>query len=159
MIKHKIRSSAGNSGGAFLGYTLEILRKEPVPEVARAIQRTTQVLGQIRDYCAVHQVPFVLCSFPRSYQIYQEEFVRRLKQSSVAPDDFSANALGERIKLACDQLGVHHVGVKARFDQAREAGIELDKLFIQNDGHWNRQGHRLAAEAILPELMGVIGKH
>lgn len=167
MIRHSklarlayiLRTTPQTTNRPFLGYTLEILRKKPVPQVTQAIQRTTEVLREIRDYCAAHQVPFVLASFPRSYQIYQEEFVERLKQSGESPDDFSADILSERIKSICDQLGVQRVPVEARFQRARKAGIKRDELFIENDGHWKREGHMLASEVLLPELIGVIRKH
>jgi lysophospholipase L1-like esterase len=138
--------------GVFLGYTLEILRNQPVPEVTRAIETTKATLGQIRDYCTERQIAFQVVSFPRSYQIYQDEFLARLKETGASPDDFSTEILSQRIRSMCDELDVPYTSVKGPFDAARDEGVKRDTLFIVDDGHWTSRGHELAAAAMTPPI-------
>jgi hypothetical protein len=148
-LRSRLRSTPNEQSRAFLGYMLEILRKEPTPEIVKAIDQTKAVLGQIRDYCVERQIAFQIVSFPRSYQVFEQEFLDRLRSSGASPDDFSTAILSERIKAICDELGVPHAGVQAPFNAARDAGASRDELYIKNDGHWTVRGHQLAAGAML----------
>ncbi len=131
---------------------LEIFRKEPAPEVVEAVQRTKATLGQMRDFCEARQIAFQVVSFPRSYQIFKDEFFERLQATGVSRDDFSTEILSERIRSICDELAMPYASVQASFDAARDAGIERDALFIRNDGHWTHGGHKLTAQEMLPAI-------
>jgi hypothetical protein len=148
-LRSSLRPAPNEQSRAFLGYMLEILRKEPAPEIVEAIGQTKTVLGQIRDYCAERKIAFQIVSFPRSYQVFEQEFLDRLRSSGASPEDFSTSILSERIKAICDELAVPHAGVQAPFDAARDAGASRDELYIPNDGHWTVRGHELAAGAML----------
>jgi lysophospholipase L1-like esterase len=152
-----MRGPSARKRGVFLGYTLEVLRKQPAPEVTEAIEKTKRVLGQIKDYCGEQKIAFQIVSFPRSYQIYEEEFLARLKETGVSPADFSAEILSERIRAMCDELAVNYTSVKGPFDAARAEGVERDTLFIVDDGHWTARGHELAAAAMAPAIGRAIG--
>jgi hypothetical protein len=155
-VRRQFTAKTPRERGVFRGYTLEVMRKEPLPEVAASIQKTKEVIGEMARFCDERHLAFQVFSFPRSFQIYQAEFSERLRTTGASPDDFSPEVLSTRVRAICDELAVPHASVQSPFDAARQAGVARDTLFIRNDGHWSRQGHEMAARAMLPITESVI---
>jgi lysophospholipase L1-like esterase len=90
--------------------------------------------------CRACRVPLVVFGVPCAYA----------SGSSLPPDDGSQDR--DLAKLASVH-GFKVVSVERAFREAQSAGRNV---IIPDDGHWNADGHRVAADALAPELAALL---
>lgn len=100
---------------------------------------------------AAAQVPMVVLVIPDEFQVDAALRGAVAERFGLALDAYDIDAPQHRIAAVCAELGLPLVDPLPEMRRRTEAG---ERLYLENDSHWNAAGNRLAAERLaeLPEL-------
>jgi hypothetical protein len=108
---------------------------------------------KIRQYCAEHDITFVLSLYPWAHQISETEWTPGrsafMPEGSVA-SDVSAN----RIR---DYAAGHGVPLADAYPEFR-ASLGGEPLYFSHDMHWTPAGNKVMARALDKSLKDLFGK-
>jgi hypothetical protein len=104
---------------------------------------TLAALARARQLCEQQQARLVvLCSATKEYT-YQDDVVDRIEGGLRQRQDPGWH--WRRIEEFCQDQGIECLVLGPGFRQRARAG---EQLYFPTDGHWNRQGHALAASLL-----------
>lgn len=134
-----------------------LLRRVPDDRVRTGWEMTSQLLKKMRQVAGTINAPVAVALLPLSVQVYQENLDAFLASNGLKEADIDLFKPQETMKVIGAQIGVSIIDLYPIFrDTKADCRCEL---FVQNDGHWNKLGHRIAAEEAARGLLdaGLIG--
>ena len=120
----------------------------------RAWKLTERILMQFRAEVSSNGARLVVVSIPASSQIYRDQFERLREQAgtgSQMEDDFP----DQQLATICRRSRIPYLSLLPSFRAAapdRDSRIVRQWLFLGGAGHFNKDGHDLAAAAIIKWL-------
>jgi hypothetical protein len=88
---------------------------------------------------------------PAQLQIYDRLKQKFKKQFSIEDELLDFNKPNEAMLNICKKEGIETLDLLPKFKEYSENNNE--KLYFEIDGHWNRNGHLLAAECIYEKIV------
>ena len=104
-------------------------------------------LDQIVALCRDHQAKLILMVTPWEYQVSGDPVMRRQFRGPYPRKNRLERLLAERYGSSPD---VQFVPMTSRFRERTAAGSEL---YLNNNIHWNNDGHALVAEILHPHVV------
>lgn len=137
-------------GGDVFPVEVQFYLDPPPPPVRNAWQVTFALLGEMDSAVRRLNARLVVILIPSRAQVYPEWWRRVLTRYSLS--DKSADALLPTRTAAkfLEENGIAYLDLLPEFRRLAEAGHHL---YFDLDGHWNREGHRVAAVAIREYLL------
>ena len=126
----------------------EIYLKVSTPSFDYHWNRTLTTLNAMRNFLKAQGVSLVLVLLPAQEQVdtgLQRELMGAL---GTQPDHYDFEKPQRLLKAWCEQQDIMVIDLLPAFQ--REA--DPSALYFENDIHWNKKGHALAARQILPVL-------
>ena len=117
------------------------------PEVKRMEEMMFEHLDQIVALCRDHQAKLILTATPWEYQVSGDPVMRRQFRGPYPRTNRLERLLAERYGSSPD---VQFVPMTSRFRERTAAGSEL---YLNNNIHWNNDGHALVAEILRPHVV------
>ena len=112
---------------------------------------TEDLVLATRDEARAEDACFAVIVVPSHYQVDRiwEEYLPEV----LATNDYEWNrtAVSERLSKLLSMQGIPFLDLTPLFRERANSGGE--DLYLLNDGHWNVDGHKLAAEAIYPWIL------
>jgi lysophospholipase L1-like esterase len=150
IVKLGLRRAAGNAPAQGLeeaevdsGYWF----LQPMPDrFARGLEYTGLLLARMREESAERGIPIIVYFIPTREQVESERW-ERLKRSGGFNDEDRSRPQ-QLLTAIAGRLGIESVDPLPRFLDASPS----TPLYYRVDAHWRSEGHRLAAEALLPSL-------
>lgn len=145
----------GNRAADDLGF-FEIYRREPRPDWAEAWGVTEDLLLATRDLAAGAGADFAVVLVPAAWDVHRptwEEVVGRIPELGRA--DVDVGLPSRRLSAFLGRNGIPVIDLFPAFGRETAAGRTLH---IRGDNHWSVDGHRLAAETIVPEVLRLLGR-
>jgi hypothetical protein len=133
-------------------HVLQLLQRSEPPSIARGWDLTRRLVIGIRDESARVGARTTVVLLPLSLQIYPERLKGWLAANGVTADTIALERPQERMR----EIGiVSEVEIIDLLPAFRQGYVESGRsLHLEQDGHWNPEGHRLAAEVVAGELIG-----
>ncbi len=112
------------------------------------LKRVGSILAEARDVCRANGVELVVAFVPAKLRIYRD--LCRFAPGSPCPA-WPSDDLPDDVRRLVGGLGpdVGYVDLTPALHTAAEAG---EIVYLPDDPHWAEAGHRVAAEALAPEL-------
>ncbi|WP_337175010.1 SGNH/GDSL hydrolase family protein [Paludisphaera sp.] len=112
------------------------------------MKRVAAILAEARDVCRANGVELVVAFVPAKLRIYRD--LCRFAPDSPCPD-WPTDDLPDDMRRVVEGLGpdVGYVDLTPALRAAAESG---EIVYLPDDPHWAEAGHRVAAEALAPEL-------
>lgn len=127
---------------------------EPAPaRIETAHERLFQVLTEMRELCAAHEIELLVTLFPQRFQVQPRDWQAAVHAYGLRPECFDLAAPNRRLMDFCRRAGLLCLDPTA--DLARRFGRTGDSLYLpRGDMHWNARGHRALADAIEDVVLG-----
>jgi len=108
----------------------------------KAFLFTSQVLQEMQEYCQKRDIKILLVFIPHKSQVHPDKF---------KPTMFSHyfNGLDRFLDETCRRNKITYLNLLPAFKCSAARG---EQLYFNIDGHWNSNGHRLAAELIFEKF-------
>jgi hypothetical protein len=121
------------------------------PARKEAWEITERLIVQMRDEVRGKGAKFLVVSVTGGLEVHPDPSVRRLFMDHIGVKDLDYPH--ERVKALGERQGFPVVNLAPVFRQRAERhGVFLHGFDGKGRGHWNSEGHRLAAEIIAPNL-------
>lgn len=127
---------------------LGIYLKEPPPPVASAFDRLERTLSAYAAATRERGSGLLVVLFPQRFEVQPEDWAATVQAYGLAPAAFDLEAPGRRLTAYCAASGIPCLDLSGplREEHARTGR----SLYLPGgDMHWNAEGHRAAAAALL----------
>ena len=134
-----------------------LLRRMPDDRIRMGWEMTTQLLEKLKQTADSVNARVAVALLPLSVQVYQESLNSFLASNGLKEADIDLFKPQEAMKVIGEDVGVSIIDLYPVFRDTKAAC--RCELFVQNDGHWNKLGHQIAAEEAARGLLhaGLIG--
>jgi len=116
------------------------------PEVQRGWELAQEVILKAQSLAEEEGADFVVLLFPFKEQVYWHVVSRFIDE---VDQDFIDRPI-ELAKQFCEENGIRYLDLTPGF---REHALQGEQLYFREDGHWNEEGNRLAADLIYDYLV------
>ena len=108
----------------------------------KAFSLTVHLLQEIKEFCQEREIKILLVFIPHKSQVHPDKF---------KPSMFSHyySGLDTFLGETCQKNEIAYLNLLPRFKLSATQG---EQLYFNIDGHWNSDGHKLAAELIFEKL-------
>lgn len=139
-------------GGRQLASHVVQLFTTPTPEkIARGAELTDLLLHEVKVKSEAAGAKMAVVFLPLKYQLSDSVWNDFVKVSQVPADSLDINHPQALIRPAVDSLGVPLVDLLPAFRSW--VADSTGQLYLEWDGHWNENGHRLAASTVVSGLL------
>lgn len=130
-----------------------VLKQVYDPSIVEAWVITEALLRLLRDEVAAAGAQLVIYYVPGNYRVDPEVWAMASKRYGFSEEGWSAMRAERELGGICARLGIRLIDPSDRFvAEAKRLAAQGDHLFFPMDGHWNRNGHRLAGEVLTDYL-------
>jgi hypothetical protein len=151
MRKYRHLSGIRQAGRQLDVHVLRLLEKDESASMRKGWELTQGLVGGIRDEGARVGARTTVMLIPLSLQIYGDVRQRWLDANGVAADRLALERPQERMREIGAVLNVETVDLLPAFRKSVQHNGR--SLHLARDGHWNPEGHRLAAAVVADELV------
>lgn len=116
---------------------------------AKGWEITRGSLKDIKRICLENSVVLFVVLIPSKEEVYSDYIAEKLDFTGEEKNKILAHYLNA--KEFCGENGVESIDLLPEFKKRANAG---EKLYFTHDGHWNKEGHLLAASIVYNYLNG-----
>ncbi len=132
----------------------EIYRRAHGPEIDKAWLVTDALFERLRQKAQSAGSELLVFHAPIQSTIYSEEWSRMAKNYGFSQEEWSAEQASMELERRLRRLGIPSVDpIPSMRERAKELQKDGERLYFRFDGHWNRNGNRLAGE-LLADYIG-----
>lgn len=148
----KTASRIGQDGG--LPIDLQIFAPPGVYSSGeRAYELSFYILEGMKKASAERNIGLFVFSIPADFQVKRERWDNLGKQYGAGVAALDPYLPGARLKEFSNNIGFEYLDLLPDFMRADGAGQEI---YFRYDGHWNSDGHALAARSVAKEILPMI---
>lgn len=153
LLQHARTNVSPPSPGSKPSLPPELLayRRSAPPELENAWRLTEALLAALQKATGGRLSVFYV---PTVAAVYDESW-RQTKQVFAMDDDWDIHLPEARLREICARQTIPFLSPTALF---RERAAKGETLYFMQDGHWNRDGHRLVAEILAGSLISSTSK-
>ncbi len=134
----------------------QILARQDSPEVEYAWTLTTRLLQRLRDSVSAAGARLLVFYIPSVYALDDQVWSVTSKRYGLEQGQWDVRKPEIRLGNVCRTLGVPFWSLGDAFrSRAQEMRVRPSFFYHIEDGHWNRNGHAQAAQAIFDSLASV----
>jgi hypothetical protein len=138
-------------GQALNTHVIELFKVPPPDHIERGFELTERLLERMQVVADGVGAPVALVVLPLVYQLSDNAFANFVQTSTVPSNEMSIGLPQETIQAAAERLGMPMIDLLPAFRRWTETRSE--PLYIEWDGHWNEEGHRLATQVVSEALL------
>ncbi len=120
------------------------------PKIQECYDITKQHLIKIKNLTSKYNTKLIMTLIPREPQTVKEKEEELIDWYDNFPEfnpkKFDLNLINKKMSNICKEIGLDCLDFSLRFKEDSSRDLYL------NDGHWNKSGHKLAAETIAKYL-------
>ena len=149
--KYWYRRDIQNSGRLLNHHVANLLSGADTENMARGWQLTFEELRAIKTEGAGIGAEMAVVLIPLSLQLSNDKMVKLVAQNNISRQDTSYRRPQDMMIKFGTTEGLETIDMLPTFREWEEKRHE--QLYLEADGHWNSNGHRLAADQIASELL------
>ncbi|MFQ5924234.1 MAG: hypothetical protein ACE5M4_15465, partial [Anaerolineales bacterium] len=124
-------------------------KTDSTPEVVESWQTTKALLRRMKHLTEESKAALVAFYIPSRGSIYQDEWEATRSKYGLTADEWDMLEVARNLLKICAEESIACIDPSERFVSAGEQLAEDgERLYYEIDGHWNPNGHRLAAEML-----------
>jgi hypothetical protein len=131
-------------------HVASLIRRESDERTNTGWEVTRKLLDRMRDVAHAGDAQTAVFVIPLAIQLADAPLERFLADRGISADAIELDRPQRVVAEWGARTGVAVIDLLADFRAATQSG---DELYIPLDGHWNRDGHALAAEVVARELV------
>ena len=136
-------------GGLYIPEFLEVGKKQPTVEVQKAWRVTEAIMRRLKDEVRSIGSRLLVFYIPHQAAIYDEKWRATIRKYGISDEHWSLHQVGFQLSAICDKNNIDFIDPTKRFQLTADSLDEKsERLYFEQDGHWNVSGHRLAGEIL-----------
>ena len=148
LIAERHRTESRELSSKKLSGHLSLCTSNPERIFSENYKLTKKLIAVIAEYCRAREIDFMLVCCDLHYHPDLEREYKKIDPT------FDPNFFEDDLKEYARSINIEYLGLQRIFEQAsREVGLSYH---WRSDGHWNYQGHRLVANALVDKLKASI---
>ena len=152
LVRRAQRASEMRGEARHLGsHVAQLFRVDTSEEIAKGVSLTSLLLERMKTTAAAGGGRVAVVLLPLGSQISDAKFTELARAEREAPPTWQLDKPQRLVTHAADQGGIPVIDLLAAFREWTAAGGGA--LYLERDGHWNAQGHRLAADIVSRDLV------
>jgi len=148
-LPHRARSQS-ETGRALNHHVVDLLSASPTSEIEQGWSLTRSLLNRFHDLAAQQGADFAVFLIPLVYTVIDERLEELLIENELARTDIDPLRPQRLMKRWGKGRNVQIIDLQPEFHTWAES--QNSDPYFTLDGHWNEDGHRLAAELVAGEL-------
>ncbi len=132
------------------GFVAELLRKTPTDRVAKGWALTYQLVGKVRDTARDVGARTAVFLIPLHIQNNEQKLASFMSMHALVNDATDVEAPQKHMTVFGQRENIEVIDLLPCFKRWR--GRHRQELYLTRDGHWSKNGHRLAARIVSVEL-------
>jgi hypothetical protein len=121
------------------------------PHIARGVELTELLLARMQALASAQGSRVVLVLLPLGVQLSDAKFGELARAATGSPTGLDLGKPQRLVMGAADRTRIPAIDLLPGFRAWTAGGGQA--LFLERDGHWNAQGHRLAVGIVVREMM------
>jgi hypothetical protein len=142
----EMRTEAGRLGS----HVVELFRDEASSGVSRGVELTGLMLRRVQAIATAEGSRVVLVLLPLAVQLSGDRFAQ-FAHGATGAGAMDPDRPQRVMTRVASEAGMSTVDLLPAFRDW--AGAGRGELFLEREGHWNAQGHRVAAEVVVREML------
>ncbi|MFQ5644126.1 MAG: GDSL-type esterase/lipase family protein [Thiogranum sp.] len=140
------------SGGDIPG-VYKVWEREYDPEIRRSWEMTAALVGALRDDVAAGGARFLVFYVPYRASIHDDVWRSMKRRYGVTEERWDIEKAGTELESLCRAMGIEYMNPTKEFQrEAARLETERERLYYRYDGHWNKNGHALAASVLYEHI-------
>jgi len=131
-------------------HVVNLFKERPIDGVKEGWEITGLLLKEMKVTIDRSGGKMAIVLVPLSLQLYENEFAGLVMRHRLDREEIMVDGPQKRMMRWGTQEGVQVIDLLPAFKVA--AARNQGRLYLRGDGHWNEDGHRLAAEVVAKEL-------
>lgn len=147
-IVYQSWKSVGRSdaGARLTSHVVELMRNVPSDEANRGWWVTQQLLEEAKSLAKADGFMLAMFIIPTVYEVDDQSYSDLLAAHRVNESDLNRDKPVETLAGILDREGIDSINLLPAFrTRSHDSG---QQLYIQGDGHFNKEGHQLAASVV-----------
>jgi hypothetical protein len=137
--------------GQLNSHVADLFARESGHQIVRGFELTELLLDRIRVLAGSHGTRVVLVLLPLAVQLSDEKFSAFAEAATGSPGDLELTRPQRLMQEVARRAEIPVIDLLPGFRSwTQDRG---DPLFLERDGHWNEDAHRLAAEIVVREIL------
>lgn len=127
----------------------EIFKRKYDARIAKAWKITELLLKRAKQEAASIDGELIIFYVPSRASVYAEDWQATKRKYGVSDKDWDMARVGLELEKICRKNNIDFIDPTASFKaEAGKLAANGKRLYFDKDGHWNREGHRLAGEIL-----------
>ncbi len=132
-------------------HVMELFHAETDARIAKGVALTGLLLERMKARASARRARVVLVLLPLGVQVSDAKFDELARVAAVARDTLRLDKPQLLMLTLAEQTGIPAIDLLPAFRDWTANG--RGPLYLERDGHWNEQGHRVAAAIVSRELI------
>ena len=140
-------------------HVIDLLRRSPSKRLEQGWNMTQQLFKKLLTTGHAMNARVAVVLLPLRVQVYPDAFHDLVTEASIQEAELDIEAPQRMMETFGSEVGLSIIDLLPNFQYARDKCN--CQLFIEDDGHWNEQGHLVATEGVVREILrsGWISSH
>ncbi len=143
--------TVGEPVDANLAARLGHLPKTFEKEFLESWEKTKEIMLQLHSLLTSNHMRLLVVILPSKFQVHKEHWLKVRRQYPFLTEDYQD--INRINGLTVDFCNAHHIACIDLLPVFETKAFDGEGLYINNDGHFNKRGHIVAAESIFKKLM------
>lgn len=148
--KYRYRQDLVNSAQSLDSHLLQLVQNAETTQMALGWELTYQLFSRIQKVGKEIGAETMVFLVPLAIQLYDDKLMGFLVASGVSRNEIVLEKPQEKMKDFANVSGIHIIDLLPDFREWREKN---QKSLHVADGHWNADGHHIAAEVVTRDLV------
>lgn len=132
-------------------HVVELFMPSDTAQISRGLELTALLLERVQTLASSERSRVVVVLLPLVVQLSDERFAAFSRSASGSARDLEIDKPQRMMKRVGDRLRLTMIDLLPGFRDWTVRGGRA--LYLERDGHWNEEGHRLAADIVVHELI------
>lgn len=145
------------AGSRLRRHVIELMRHDQNPEVKRGWFITQKLLEKARDLASKNGFKLTMFIIPTIYQVDTESFSNLIAAHQLSDSELDRDKPIEEMLSLLEKEEILTINLLPDF-RSHQGKLLGQQLYIPDDGHFSKEGHKLAASVVSRYLFGKINE-
>ncbi len=131
-----------------LSHGLGLFLKQEPASITQTHHQFKNILQAYKALAIEYNFDLKIILFPQRYQVNPSDLAKTVKDYGLAEKHFDWEIANEKITKSCDEMNIDCIDLLYSFRLFQNHYPDTSLYLPLGDMHWNKAGHRLAAEQI-----------